>query len=727
MVSPRTDASLLDLDTSLLSNFLYELNVTRRHVVAYPSNHPVILSSTDKVIAILREILSIRSEITLGIAKDALLVGTSSLDRKNPVYRDMAATLFSHGIVSISFNNAMDRQEMVNFCRIISLKREQVEAKGGIARLMSIAGISGIRIATVDYRMFHAREEAVIQPINSEILDRQSTLVWENFVTGLLAGTLDLKGEAFDLDPELVADMLNRNAMKQETKQPTGGYWGNVSVFLRQLDEIRAAQRKEEMIRRLSHLINALSPELRRQFLNSSFSTLATRHELATSVLSNIPEEYLVDALGDLNARQGSLPPMLLNLVGRLSASIAGEKSDDQLQDQKGSSIGVREKIKTIFKEDSIDKFVPDDYQKALHAMISGAPLSLENGAELEELKRSLDSSDIEEKIGAIVLDIIDSSLVEIDIGVLKRNLLDLTSYFLNIGDFAALVKIYDRVALTLADRENDCCREVMATFGSPEFLDEALNGLTGWGKEKYEEIAQLVCRVGKPFVAPLLDRLAEEQNMSLRRYYMERLRELGTDVRDEVIQRLRDSRWYFVRNLILVLRSLEDPTVIPYVRRLAGHPNPRVRSEAVRTLLVLRDPEADKLLLKDMDDTSGEARITAVKLAEFSRDPEVHRRLLGILTQGGLTGLEYELKSAAIHSLGMIGNPDSIPELERFLKSRSLLRASQLSRLKAELLQSLKNYPAKAIAPVLKNLAASGPRDLRRIAEELARNLQGG
>lgn len=727
MVSSHTDANLHDLDTRLLSNFIYELNVTRRHVTAYPNNHPVILSSADKLLGILRELLSIRNDITLGVAKDALLVGTSSLDRKNPVYRDMAGTLFSHGIASITVNNTIDRQELLNFCRIISFKREQLEAKGGISRLLAIAGISGIRIKTVDYRAFHAQDEEVIGAKDKAIFDKHSSLVWESFVRSLLEDTLGLHGDAFDLDPELVAEILNSSAQKPDGAQPGKSYWPSIADFLRQLDESRAAKQKEEMIHRLSGLINGLTPELRRQFLNSAFSTLATRHELARSILSNIPENYLIDALDDLNARQGALPHMLLNLVSKLSESLAEGEADNDMRDQKESNVGVREKLKTIFKEDSLDKFVPNDYQKALHAIISSRTISPGDNAQLEELKTSLDNSDIEGKIGLIVLDIIDTSQIDIDIEILQRNLLDLTSYLLNIGEFTALARMYDKMALTMADREEECCRVAMAAFASPEFLEEVLNGLTAWGKAKYDEIARLISRVGEPFAAPLLDRLAEEQNMSLRRYYMERLRELGPLAREATISRLRDNRWYFIRNLVLVLRSLEDQSVIPQVRRITGHPNQRVRQEAIRTLLALRDPEADQLLIRDMDSGNSEARIAAVKLAEFSQNPQVHLRLLGFLGQGGLTGFEFELKSAAIHSLGMIGNPAVLPELERFLKSRSLLRAGQLSRLKAVLVQSLKHYPGQAVSPLLKTLVTSGQRDLRRIAEELSRNLQGG
>lgn len=725
MISSLTDATLHNLDTRLLSNVIYELNVTRRHVTAYPNNHPVILSSVEKLLNLLRELLSVREEIMLGIAKDTLLVGTSALDRKNPVYRDIANTLFSHGIATISFNKLISQQEILNFCRLISFKREQLDSKGGIARLLDLAGISGIRLSTIDYRIFRANEDGIIEEKNAQILQKQSSLIWENFVKGLLEGTLGLEGEAFDLDPELIAEILNDK--KSEITQTAKSYWNNIADFLKQLDEIKFGKQKDEMIRRISSLINSLSPALRRQFLNSAFSTLATRHELAQSVLSNIPEDYLLDALDDLNTRQEALPQMLLNLVGKLSESIGESSFGNDLLDRKGSNVGAKEKLKTIFKEDTPDKFIPDDYQKALRSIISSRTISPAESSQLEALKSSFGTSDLEGKISLIVIDIINSSQIDIDVEILRRNLLDLTTFFLNTGAFNALLKMYDKMAIPSKNGPEECCREVLDTFASQEFLQEVLNGLHSWGKTKYDEISKLIYRVGKPFVPPLLDRLADEQSMSLRRYYMERLRELGPLARDEVIARLRDKRWYFVRNLILVLRSLNDETVIPHVRRTTNHPNPRVRQEAIRTLLSLHDSEADHLLLRDMSGGFNEAKIAAVKLAEFSQHPEVHKKLVEFLAQGGFTGLDFELKSAAIHSLGMIGDPSVLPDLERFLNSRSFLRAGQLSRLKSELVQSLKHYPMQSVSPLLKSLTSSGQRDIRRIAEELYRNLQGG
>ena len=96
-MSPLSDTSTLDLDTRLLSNFIYELNIARRHVIAYPDNHPIIASTLSKVTNLLCQLLSAKDEITLGVAKDTLLVGDSFLDKNNPVYRDLARLFFGHG------------------------------------------------------------------------------------------------------------------------------------------------------------------------------------------------------------------------------------------------------------------------------------------------------------------------------------------------------------------------------------------------------------------------------------------------------------------------------------------------------------------------------------------------------------------------------------------------------------------------------------------------------
>jgi hypothetical protein len=111
-VAPDAKQAKLSIDTRVLSNFIIELNIARRHFTAYPAGHPLIASSLDKVLLILEQLLEFSSEISLAVARDALMVGYAVLDRKNPVYRDFASTLFEHDIGVVTFRKSLTREEL---------------------------------------------------------------------------------------------------------------------------------------------------------------------------------------------------------------------------------------------------------------------------------------------------------------------------------------------------------------------------------------------------------------------------------------------------------------------------------------------------------------------------------------------------------------------------------------------------------------------------------------
>jgi len=50
----------LDLDTRLLSEFLYALNIARRQVAAYPPGHPMIALAAEKLLTLLEKVLEFR-------------------------------------------------------------------------------------------------------------------------------------------------------------------------------------------------------------------------------------------------------------------------------------------------------------------------------------------------------------------------------------------------------------------------------------------------------------------------------------------------------------------------------------------------------------------------------------------------------------------------------------------------------------------------------------------
>jgi hypothetical protein len=60
-----------DLDIKLLSDFIYEMNITRRYALSYPPDHPIITNAAGKVIHQLVTLLESQPDETLGIAQCA--------------------------------------------------------------------------------------------------------------------------------------------------------------------------------------------------------------------------------------------------------------------------------------------------------------------------------------------------------------------------------------------------------------------------------------------------------------------------------------------------------------------------------------------------------------------------------------------------------------------------------------------------------------------------------
>lgn len=731
-MSPTHDSEMQNLDTRLLSNFIYEFNIARRHVTAYPDNHPIINTTLSKVTTMLKQLLESREDITLGIAKDALLIGDSYLDKNNPVYRDLARLFFGHGLAAVTFSKRLGVAELLGFFKIITQKREDIDKTGGFLSSIAKSDIQGIQVTPINYSAFLATEEETIQGGEQILLEKQSALIWDNFVRNLLKGAIaDDSSTSFNhsmLDPEIVSDIFNkRYELTSSQEQRKLSYEHSISEFLKNIDANERGVQNEELLLRLSAYINKLSPELRKQFLNSAFSTLANHRKLAAPVLSKVSQEAILDALKDLSDRNAKLPQTMLDLIGRLSRNLDGNSNPLSSQLHTIVDEELKEKMATIFKEEAPENFIPENYLKALKTIIAENTISVSEMDEIASLRDSLTGHNVEEQISHIILDMINNSPDAYNSDFMQKNLQELCGYFLSMGDFKELSNVYNKMSQKADNLQNPAPVGFISFFSSPAFLNEVLHGVVFWGKSKFDEISDLIDSVGAPFVEPMLDRLAEEQNMSMRRFYMDRLRFIGVPARDASIARLRDPRWYFLRNLILLLNNIGDPSVVTHIRRLTMHKHSKVRQEAIKTLLGFKDPEGDNILLRDMTSNDKETVINAVKMAESSTNAEVLNLLINNLGRSGLGGFEYELKSASIHSLGGIGDSRAIPALEKFLKSRTILRSSQLNTLKIEVVQSMKKYPMEAVQQLLQSLIKNGNTEISAAASESLRQINGG
>jgi hypothetical protein len=723
------------LDTRLLSDFIFELNISRRCVTSYPKGHPLIHASVERVVSLLPKLLEFREEINLGVARDSLIFDQSFLDRKNPVYIDYAKALFSRGIVAITFERKLEADELFRFNEILGLSQENIREKGGIERAIDSAGMRHIRVKAIRYDLFRVIES---DQIETEADDKKSPAVWEDFVRHLLDGTLDPSGVdnavPEEIDPEILARIMNEQTGKDSRSRELS-YDHVIASYIRGVFgyENEVAKRKA-YLDRLSKFVSNLNSELRSQFLTDTFKSLATNQGCAEEVLSEFPEGIILETLENMNSRKLFPSPFILGLLQKLAKHYqAGGGSKVAPVEVKDTGQELREKLSVIFREDDIENLVPASYQDTLQRIVATQKITGVDLEEIEVLKESLDSHSVDIQISAIVLEIFKSGLTQ-DPEILKQNLVDTCGYFLEISDFQALGELHGRLIdsqnATL-DKENSPLRQVLATFEKPEVMKEVLTALHLCGREKYPHIKKLIHKVGKPFVEPVLDHLAEEPSRSIRRFYVDLLLEMGDVVREAALSRLLDENplldrdQYFLRNLVLVLRRLDDPSILPEIKELRGHRHPRVREEVFRTLSHFQDPDAERMLLEDLSSQEKEVQRGAVQLAEDSQSPEVFNKLLELLNRRGVFGVHFDLKIEVIRALAEIGNPASLPHLERLLRSKNFLRRRAMNRLKAEVIRSLEFYPTQEAAILLEEFSSIRNHDLANLASQMLKNVQ--
>src|SRR3972149_10518197 len=86
----------LPIDARLLSETVIEFNISRKNVELYPPDHPIIKESIDRALEHLKKLLKSRSAVTLGIAKNMLVIDDFTLDKKNPVFQVFALSLYGY-------------------------------------------------------------------------------------------------------------------------------------------------------------------------------------------------------------------------------------------------------------------------------------------------------------------------------------------------------------------------------------------------------------------------------------------------------------------------------------------------------------------------------------------------------------------------------------------------------------------------------------------------------
>ncbi|MBA4373440.1 MAG: hypothetical protein C0402_11345 [Thermodesulfovibrio sp.] len=700
------------IDAKLLTDAVIELNISRRSVSLYPRDHPIVGESIQRAFGFMQRLFEIRSTITLGIAKDVLMIDDYLLDKKNPVFREFALSLYRKGIVALIFTSGLEIEELIGFHELLITGDEVIGQ--AVLKVAEEKDLRHIKLVPIDISRLKFTEGG----------ERQGDIdldIWGNYIKALLEGNLadsDAEGIALYIPPDEFSAFLNQQAAGTPSAGVT--YDKVITTYLKR-KEYKGV--KTELFGRFLQLVEGLSPEIKQQFLKRAFNNQLLDVGDIDHLVSSLSAGDVEKLMGIFNENTSLIPDSLRNIIDKLSTAALKEPVFEDLSEDRSrvDDIEIDTEVIRLLKEDNSRTFVSEEYKGDLEKMLKGdfnkaarpEAVILQTCTERVLFKRYAD----------LMIEMLEAEVAtrEDYLSLLTR-ITESVNDMLGTGRFFEISDIYNTIySHSLSGRFREEALGVLDYyFHSRLFIDPFVESLKVWGRYDREGAQRLVKVQRRHLTDPLLNVLTEAEDASIRRFLLQILASLGSDIIPSVVVRLGDSRWYVVRNMLYLLREAGSAKDLDQVRRFARHKNKKISLEAIRTLIHYRTLDAILFVKQFLEGDDAEMRKQVVRFSGMYRFGIVVPTLLKMLARQRFFGGDIELKILLVRALGEIGDPTALKTLEAIVRTTSLFNRSGSEALKQEMFRSLQHYPAGSATALLKLGLQSKNEQIRKICEGL-------
>lgn len=634
-----------------LAEFLIELSIALHKHAMYPGGHPTLGPAVGAVVQRLQLLFEKRDRLSLGVARQQLVIEGVATDAKHPVLRDLAGRLHRHHLGAVSFVRGVTEAELADVLHTLSLEAERTGEPIGLGPREALNAWPHVRLHAITYGELELVDDA---PPTGEP-DREGATRAAQLWIGLARAAL--AAEQSDEPPPSTEPTVVARAIEG---RPRGTAYDQVIVgYLLQIaDELKAAGGADAaaLRRRMSHLVSSLNPQTLRRLVDMG-GDVGQRRRFVLDASYGMAVDTVMDvvqAVADTSRQHVS--HSLVRLLSKLSVHARG--ANEHVRGQADQAL--REQVRQLIGSWEPADPVPDDYSRALQRISSSVPLFSVPSAAVApaEPLRIVQTSLEVETAGPLVWRAVDA-LVEA-------------------GRLGELLQALDE-----APADGAVVREFWDHVATPERLAQLLVAQP----VDFDLVDRLVGVMGVSAAEPLLDALADAEGQGTRRRLLDRLVGLGPAIGPAVARRLQDERWYVIRNLLALLAELPEWPDGFSPAAYGAHDDPRVRREALKLLLRVPEERERALCAALTDD---DARLLRLALAAAQEAcPEAAVPLLVSRLQG--EGLSAALRVAALRALGTVQSPMALEALLGAVQAgRTILGRPKLVAKSPEMLAAL-------------------------------------
>ena len=646
-----------------LSEFLIELSIALHKHAMYPEGHPSLAPAANGVVRRGELLLQDRASISLGVARNQLVIEGVATDPRHPVLAELAGRLHRHHLGAITFSRGLEPEEVQHMLRTLAVEADRTGQPLGLGDPAQLSVWKHVRLHPMTYERLELLDQAPALPSDlasdgasaDEEFTRDARVrgaqLWIGLARAAMAGQLG-EDEAPPTKPAVIAKAIDSHTRSEAYDQVIVGY------LLQIADELKQAGGQEavELRRRMSKLIVDMQPDTLRRLIEMGGDT-AQRRKFVIDASHGMAVDAVLDVVrAAADASKQTVSASLMRMLSKLAAHAEqGTPTARPVADH-----ALRDQVRALLTGWDLADPNPEGYGLALQRLSQAAP---QFAAPAERLHAPEPERIVK---------------MSLEVDAVGPNVYRACAALVDLGRLAEVVALLEEAP--------------PGTNAAAELWDRAVSvGTLTWALANepvdFVTVDRLLPRLGERAAGPLLDAMAEAEVRATRRAILDRLMRMGPVLGPSITARLSDERWYVKRNLLSLLEELPEPPVGFSALEWLGHPDARVRLEAFK--IGLKSPvERDRVITHALADPEGRLIRLALMAATKGVPATALPRVTSLVQN---RQLPLDLRILAIRVLGVARAPQALDALLSLADGgRSLFGKQKLLPKSRELLVAL-------------------------------------
>ena len=588
----ETSQSAQVIDSRLIVNVLIGLQVAIRKVGLYSFSHTVVPSLLENLETNFNALFESVEGVTFGITRNEFLYQDTTLSAGNPVIRELSRGLNQFGLAGISFSKGLTKEDIFKFLKLLVEGRGQTAEQRERMIDQLHQEVPSIRLKLIRFGDALKGPQDTVDPAKPEKPEQQEKELWRGLVSRLLSqsagagrSTLSINPEE-KVDLEKLAELINR--LCHESGPDSKSHERTIADYLSALAESHAltSEQRVHLYQELSKLLSNLEPAVREQIFRFSVEETENGKASMEDLLKFLSETQLLEVLNQIQLTQQTISAPMLSLLNKLTdLSGQSEKIKDMLTSKLENHPDL---FQELFTNRANRTFYPSSYRSFLDQDLV-RPQAEKKSSPIPEMKE-IEPDVVNRHLAMVMLELLDGPIrSQSEYETLIRQVTRLVTE--GLGDQTPVVlqetlSILFRKVGSADDATRSFLQKEIKNYIKPEVFAGLLQTYRTQGDERVGDLlGQMRELAGTEVIPMFLDLLEVEENLSVRKRLLQLIVQCGPAVIPMAVERLKNPKWYVVRNMLVVLKDLGAKEALPDFVRCLQQDSSKLRMAALQAI----------------------------------------------------------------------------------------------------------------------------------------------